>query len=216
MRKGRKRLKVLVKVEVSRRVLALLGLCRFLVLLGAGHDTRLLVVTDALLEEVGLARERDVLHEVEGVGGIVDLVVAESQQQAVGDELNVLAHERGVHAEQGARQSIGEELFLDDDGLGDDVLDEALVGAGLEERKEKACEVGVHALVTRDELVGEGKTRHQATLLEPEDGRERAAEKDTLNSGESDETRRKGGVLVRDPSQSPIGLLLDAGNCDAC
>merc|ERR1712066_328993 len=32
--------------------------------LGLGHDSRLLVLADALLEEVGLALERDVVHEV--------------------------------------------------------------------------------------------------------------------------------------------------------
>jgi hypothetical protein len=56
-------LKVFVKAEVSRDLdiglcgrvsLALVGL---LALVGALHDARLLVVTDTLLEEVGLARQ---------------------------------------------------------------------------------------------------------------------------------------------------------------
>ena len=72
----------------------------------------------------------------------------------------------------------------------------------------------MHTLVTRDELVGEGKTRHEATLLEPEDGGERSTEEDTLDGSECNETIGKGGVLVRDPSQSPVGLLADAGNYD--
>lgn len=35
------------------------------------HDTSLLVVTHALLKEVGLALERDHVHPLEGVGGVV-------------------------------------------------------------------------------------------------------------------------------------------------
>jgi hypothetical protein len=185
------------------------------VLLCAGHDTGFLVVTDALFEEVGLASQRDILHEVEGVGRVVDLGVAKSQEQTVGDELNVLAHERSVHAEQRAGQRVTEELLLDLHGLGDDRADGFLAGTVVEEREEEAGKVGVHALVAGDELVGECKTGHETALLEPEDGRERTAEEDTLDGGECDETVGEGGVLVRDPSQSPIGLLADAWNYDA-
>jgi hypothetical protein len=185
------------------------------VLLCASHDTGLLVVTDALLKEVGLASQRNVLHEVEGVGRVVVLGVAESQEQTVGDELNVLTHERGVHAEQSARQRVAKEFLLDLNGLGDDGEDRLLAGAVVEEREEEAGEVGVHALVAGDELVREGKTGHETALLEPEDGREGTAEEDTLDGGECDETVGEGGVLVGDPSQSPIGLLADAWDCDA-
>jgi hypothetical protein len=185
------------------------------VLLCASHDTCLLVVTDALLEEVGLAGQRDVLHEVEGVGRVVDLGVAESQEQTVGDELNILTHEGGVHAEECAGQRVAEELLLDLDGLGDDSADGLLAGTVVEEREEEAGEVRVHALVARDELVGEGEARHETALLEPEDGREGTAEEDTLNSSECDETVGEGGVLVGDPSQCPVGLLADAWDYDA-
>jgi hypothetical protein len=34
--------------------------------------------------------QRDHVHEVEGVGRVVDLVVAESEEEPVGDELDVL------------------------------------------------------------------------------------------------------------------------------
>ena len=67
-------------------------------------------------------------------------------------------------------------------------------------------------LVARDQLVGESQTGHQAALLEPEDGRKRAAEEDALNRGEGDEARREGRVLVLDPSNGPVGLLADAGD----
>ena len=181
-------------------------------LLCASHDTSLLVVTDALLEEVGLASQRDVLHEVEGVGRVVDFDIAESQQQTVSNELDVLAHESSVHAKQSAWQRVAQELLLDLNGLSDDGPDRLWGGLVLEEREEKAGEVSVHALVTGDELVGECKTGHQTALLEPEDRGKRAAEEDTLNSGEGNKTVGKGGVLVGDPSQGPVGLLADAGN----
>jgi hypothetical protein len=49
--------------------------------------------------------------------------------------------------------------------------------------EEQTHEVGVHALVTADELVQEGKAGHQTPLQQ--DGRERAKE-DTLDGSESD------------------------------
>jgi hypothetical protein len=210
-------LKVLVEAEVARLALGL-G-CRrrallLFVLLRAGHDTSLLVVTNTLLEEVGLASKRNVLHKVKGVGGVVNLGVAQGEQQTVSNELDVLAHELGVHAEKSARQRVAKELLLDLNSLSDDGLDRLLAGAVVEKREEQAGEVGVHALITRDQFVGEGKTGHQTTLLQPENGCERSAEEDTLDSSERDQTVGKGGVLVGDPSQSPVGLLADAGNCN--
>lgn len=73
-------LKVVVEGEVT--AVGVFGLSASLLgnLLGAVHDTSLLVVGDALLEEVGLATERNVLHEVKGVGRLVDLLVAESDK----------------------------------------------------------------------------------------------------------------------------------------
>jgi hypothetical protein len=34
--------------------------------------------------------------------------------------------------------------------------------------EEQAGKIGVHALITADELIREGKPQHEATLLEPE------------------------------------------------
>jgi hypothetical protein len=141
-----------------------------MLLLCAGHDTSLLVITNTLLEEVGLASEGNVLHEIEGVGRLIELLVSERKEQTIGDELNVLLHEVGVHAKESARKSLGQEFLLNLDSFGDDVLDSLLAGAVLQVREEKTSEVGVKTLVTGDELVGEGKTSHKTTLLQPEDG----------------------------------------------
>lgn len=203
-----------LEVIVEREITAVLSLDLLLgVLLGAVHDTSLLVFTDALLEEVGLATQGDVLHEVEGVADLVDLLVAEGDEEAVSNELDVLLHQVGVHAEKSARQSLGQELLLNGDGISDDVVNHLLAGTVVEVRVEKAGEVSVETLITRDELVGEGQARHETTLLEPEDGGESSAEEDTLDSSKGDETLSKGGVLVLDPSDSPVGFLSDARDC---
>lgn len=76
--------------------------------------------------------------------------------------------------------------------------------------EQEARKVGMHALVTRDELVGEGQPRHETALLEPEDARKGPAEEDTLDGGKGDEALREGAALVGDPVACPIGLLLDA------
>ena len=203
------RLEVLIEVEtITGDSLALLvGL-----LLGGSHDTGLLVVTDTLLEEVGLAGQGNRLHEVEGVGGVVVLLVAKSHEQAVSDKLDVLAHEGGVHAEKTTRKSISQELLLNADGLNDDVLDNLGFRAVVEVREEQTGEVSVETLVTGDKLVGEGETGHQTTLLQPEDGSERTREEDTLDSGESNEALTEGGLLVVDPANGPLGLLGNAGD----
>ena len=80
--------------------------------------------------------------------------------------------------------------------------------------EEQAGEVGVHAFVAGDELVGEGESGHEAAFLEPEDGGEGAAEEDAFDRGEGDEALRKSGVLICYPFESPVGLFSDAGDCD--
>lgn len=54
-RKRKCHLKIFIKVEVSTVLVLLLFLAVRLLLVGASHDTSLLIVTDTLLEEVGLS-----------------------------------------------------------------------------------------------------------------------------------------------------------------
>ncbi len=105
-----------------------------------------------------------------------------------------------------------QKLLLDYNSLRDDIANDVGVRPPLEVAEEQTREVGVHALVARDELIREGETRHQAALLEPEDGREGAGEEDALDGSKGDETLREGRLLVRDPAECPVGLLLDARN----
>ena len=97
-------LKVIIKGEVTTVLRCLLlHFCAVLflfVLLRAGHDAGLLVITNALLEEVRLACQTDVLHEVEGVYRVVDFLPAKREQQPVRDELDVLPHQTRIHAEE--------------------------------------------------------------------------------------------------------------------
>src|SRR5436305_14785274 len=67
-------LQVLIETEgTSVLWLCLLLTRRVSLLLCAGHYATFLVVSHALLEEVGLARKRYVLHKVEWVGSMVEL-----------------------------------------------------------------------------------------------------------------------------------------------
>ena len=103
-----------------------------LLLVRAGHHARLLVVTDALFEEVGLAGQGDGFHEIERISHLVIFLIAEGEEEAVGDKFDVLFHKGGVHAQQRARQRLCQEFLLDSDGLGDDVLHGLLAWAVVE------------------------------------------------------------------------------------
>ena len=75
------------------------------VLLGLLH-VGLLVLSDALLEEVSLASEGDHVHPLEWVLGIVELGDTEGVKKSVSNELDVLAHQAGVHANQLDREGV--------------------------------------------------------------------------------------------------------------
>lgn len=208
------RLELLIEVEVAAvLILFLLLSLHGLLLVRAGHDAGFLVVADAFFEEVGLAGQGDGLHKVERVGRFVVFLVAEGEEETVSDEFDVLFHEVGVHAQQRAGQGLGQEFLLDGHGLGDDVLHGLLAGPFVQVGEEQAGEVGVHAFVAGDELVGEGQAWHEAAFLEPEDGGEGAAEEDAFDGREGDEALREGRIFVRDPFQGPVGLFADAGDC---
>ena len=170
------------------------------------------VIRHTLLKEVGLALERDHVHEVEGVGGIVDLLVTKSDEQTVGNKLDVLTHELGVHADKGHGEGIGQELLFDDDGFLDNLLQELGVGPPPKVTEQKAGEVGVHTLVAANQLVGEGEAGHETAFLQPEDGSKGSREEDSLDSGEGNKAFTEGCTIVGDVTKCPVSLLLDTGN----
>jgi hypothetical protein len=77
---------------------------------------------------------------------------------------------------------------------------------------QQTSEISVETLITRDELVGKCQARHEATLLEPEYGRESTTEEDTLNSSEGDKTLGKSGFFILNPADGPVSLLANARN----
>jgi hypothetical protein len=84
------------------------------------------------------------------------------------------------------------------------------MGTMLHVTEQQTGEIGMHALIARNEFVRERKARHQPPLLKLEDRRKGAREEDTFRCGESYETFGECRLRVRDPSQSPIRLLFDA------
>ena len=73
---------------------------------GRSVHSGLCVIGHTLLEEVGLALERDHIHKVERVRRGINLVVSESHKESVSNEFNILAHELGVHADESNREGI--------------------------------------------------------------------------------------------------------------
>lgn len=100
LKQGEDILEVLIEVEVSAILSLGLNLCGsiLVLLLCAGHDACFLVVTNSFLEEVGLASEGDILHEIEWVGDLVVLLISESNQEAISDKFDILLHKICVHA----------------------------------------------------------------------------------------------------------------------
>ena len=63
--------------------------------------------------------------------------------------------------------------------------------------KHEAGKVCVEPLVAANELVGEGESGHEAALLQPEDGGERAGEKDALHARVGNHALSEGGAPKR-------------------
>ena len=93
-----------------------------MVILGGVHDASLLILIDAMLEEVSLTLERNKFHPVERVHRVVKLGRSELHEESVGDEFNVRAHQVGVHADEGTTQRIAHELLLNLDRVTDDLM----------------------------------------------------------------------------------------------
>jgi len=123
--------------------------------LDLGPDPGFRVLAHPLLEKVGLALQRDQLHPVKGVLGVVDLVAPKFVRQSVGHELNVGTHERRVHADEFDGQRFGHERFLDAHRVLDDFADPALVELFGVHLVQQARKVAVQSLVATDEFVRE-------------------------------------------------------------
>ncbi|PON95382.1 hypothetical protein TorRG33x02_089040 [Trema orientale] len=177
----------------------------------AGHDRSLLVLSNPLLEKVGLTLQRYQLHPIKGVLSIIHLAIPQRPKQPVRHELDVLAHQVAVHAHQGARQRVADELPLDVHRVADDPPDPLLAQLLLHQRVEQAGEVAVEPFVPRDQLVRERQARHEPALLQPEYRAEAPGEEDPLDAGERDQPLRER-LRAVDPAEGPLGLPGDAGD----
>jgi hypothetical protein len=183
-----------------------------MVLFGDVPDPALGILPNALLEEVGLALKGDGLHPFKGVRGLVVAGVAQGDQQPVGAELNVLLHQRRVHPDELHGEGLRHKLLLDVDGVRHD-LHHALGGQPVVELGiQEAGKVAMEALVAGDELVREGKARHQAALLQPEDGAEGPGKEDPLHHAEGDAPLGEARHVWVAPLEGPTGLPLDGGD----
>merc|ERR1712012_369388 len=131
-----------------------------------GHPS-LLILPNLLLEKVSLALQGDVLHEVEGVGGVVEFITVELQQESVRHELDVLHHQLCIHTDQSDWKSLCEELTLDVHSVSDYLIDPLLTRLVDQVSEHEAGEVSVETFVSRYQLVAEAQTWHQTSLLQP-------------------------------------------------
>ena len=85
-----------------------------------GHDAGLLIVTHSFLEEVGLAFQTDVFHEVEGVLRVVVVLASQLSQKTIRHKFDIRFHSLAVHAKKGDWKCVGEEFLFDGDGVFND------------------------------------------------------------------------------------------------
>ena len=139
----------------------------------------------------------------------VDGLFAELKHESIGDVLNVLRHLIGIHADELAWQSLGDEVALD---LACrlynlvNVLRWALFSEVFVERHGKLL---MQTLIAAYQFVRKRKARHKTPLLEPKDGTKRPAEEDALDAREGDETLGKR-CIGSDPRLGPGRLVPNA------
>lgn len=73
--------------------------------------TRFSVIADPLFEKVCLSTQRDHLHPVKGVGVAIVFGRAKSDEETVGYESDVLAHEVFVHSNELDGECLRQELY---------------------------------------------------------------------------------------------------------
>ena len=118
----------------------------------AGHST-LGIFSNALLEEVGLALQRDECHPREGVVSFVDLGLAELDKETIGTEFDILCHCLRTDAYERRWYRFIDEFCFDFDRSSDHAEDLAR-RSGLEQVEvEGTGKVAMQALITCDELI---------------------------------------------------------------
>jgi len=121
-------------------------------------------------------------------------------------KLDVLQHVMGIHANQGYRKGLVDEISLDFYSACNDTTYNHWC-SGVEETfvVDVDSKAMVEAFVTRDEFIGKGETGKEAVFLEPKDSTESAIEEDAFDGSKCNKTFSKIGCFR-------VGLLVD----DAC
>jgi hypothetical protein len=112
------------------------------------------------------------MNTIERICRVVVFLIAQSDQETVSDEFDILFHEFRIDPQQRTRQTVGQESLFDFDGFGDDILDDLFARSFTEMAEEETSKVGMETFVSRDEFVGESQSGHETTFFKPEDGRE--------------------------------------------
>merc|ERR1719232_2237402 len=112
------------------------------------HHTRsFLILPNLLLEEVCLSLKRDILHEVKGVGGFVELITAKFKKETVSNELDILDHQFVVHSDYSDRKGFSQELAFNLHSITDDLHDPSLAGLVHQVLEHQAGEVCVETFI---------------------------------------------------------------------
>jgi len=154
----------------------------------AQRPTSLILDHSGLEEVLLLLQVHDLAHPREGVGGAwVLFLQADLGQAAVGDELEVVLHHRGVHAQYAARHGVTRVFDLQlgtlQDHLGRFVLHLGVPQVrvfDLDLVDHVDAEVQVHGLVTQDVLELLGGAGHLVAATHGEDLGEAAVEEDAF------------------------------------
>mmetsp|Transcript_97967 Transcript_97967/g.261521 ORF Transcript_97967/g.261521 Transcript_97967/m.261521 type:complete len:301 (-) Transcript_97967:30-932(-) len=107
-----------------------------------------------------------------------------------------------VHANQITWQGLADEFPLHVHSASDDLMNNVFRQLVLEHGVQQAREVRMQALISGNQLIGEGQPRHQAPFLQPVDSAERSAEQDSLHTCEPDQALGKA-VSVVHPLHRP-------------
>ena len=91
----------------------------------------------------------------------------------------------------------------------DNIPNDIRVRSSLQVWEEQARKVCMESFISRDQLIRECQTRHEAPLLEPENRCKRAREEDSFYCSEGDDALAEGGFFVWDPGQGPLGFACD-------
>ena len=138
---------------------------------------------------------------------------SQSNQQAIGAELDVVTHHGQVHSNEFNREGIHYKFHLNFDCTAND-FDDACFNEAIDQfGVQQTGKVAVQPFVSTDEFVAEAETRHEPSLFQPEYSTKRAREEDAFDSSKGDYAFGKTGIGGVTPFESPACFTLNAWYC---